>query len=164
MSAPKFSGLVTVVLMTLLSFVAYHPVGLAEPWMSMFMDTGLSDTGAATDDTATPGEPAGDTGTPTDDTATPADPTDDTGALPDAGDDTGSGSESGEPGGPDDTGDTGDTGEAPEVIEGDDTGASGQSAAELAGEKGGCGCSVRAAPATGFVWLSALLLAVVRRR
>ena len=158
MSAPKFSGLVTVVFMTLLSFVAYHPVGLAEPWMSMFMDTGPSDTGAATDDTATPEEPAGDTGTPTDDTATPADPTDDTGAVPDAGDDTGSGSESGEPG------DTGDTGDTPEVIEGDDTGASGQSAAELAGEKGGCGCSVRASPATGFVWLSALFLAVVRRR
>jgi len=144
MSAPKSSTFMTITVVTLLLSIGYHSVGLAEPWMSMFVDTGLSDTGPATDDTATPADPPDDTGMPSDDTGMPSD----------TGDDTGSSSE---------PGDTGDTGDTPEVVDGDDTGAPGKSAAELAGEKGGCGCAAGAAPATGFVWLGALIVAFRRR-
>ena len=158
MIAPKSSNIVTMAGILLLVFVGYHPVGLAGPWMSMFMDTGVSDTGSVTDDTSSP-ESTDDTSTPepADDTSTP-DLTDDTGTPPDEGDDTGSSVETGE------AGDSGDTGETPDDMGGEDTGPSGQSAAELAGEKGGCGCAAGSSPASGFVWLGALVMAARRRR
>ena len=159
MSTFKSTSMMTLVVVSLLFIGGYQPVGFAEPWMFSFLDTGLpSDTGAATDDTSSPTDTAGDTGSPedpTDDTSSPVDPSDDTGTPLDTGDDTGSGSE---------PSDTGDTGEVGEDVEGEDTGAPGQSAAELAGEKGGCGCAVGASPASGFIWVGALFLGLRRRR
>ena len=157
--------------------------GLADPWMALVSDTGLFDTGsAATDDTgaapdpadtADPGDADGDdTGEPGDavgdDTGEPGDADgDDTGEPGDAdGDDTGEpgdtdGDDTGGPGG-DDTGapadDTGGPGEETEPI---DTG--GKSAAELAGEKGGCGCATSSPPSGMLAVLIALGL-VTRRR
>lgn len=160
MSAPKSSSFVTLAVMTLLLSLGVHSVGLAGPWMYLFPDTGLSDdTGTVSDDsgasTDTAEEPEASTDTG-EDSAAPTDPTDDTSVPPDTGDDTGTGSQTG--------GDTGDTGEGPEEGVGHDTGPAGKSAAELAGEKGGCGCAAGASPATGFVWLGAMLMAVRRRR
>lgn len=174
---------------TILAIAAASPTGFAEPWFALLSDTGLiGDTGGsgATDDTAS--SPASDTGSvspPADDTATsPAGDTgleggDDTASTPDAdgdgdgdgdsdgdadgtGGDTGaSGSDTGASGS--DTGGGSDSGDVdPDVNE--DTGPSGQSAAELAGEKGGCGCT--AAPRSGlaWAWIGGLFLAVRRRR
>ena len=155
MSAPKSSSFVILAVMTLLLSLGFHSVGFAEPWMYLFPDTGLSDdTGTVSDDSGTSTDTAEDSGTPPDtpeDSGAPTDPTDDTSAPSDTGGDTGSGSG-------DDTGDT-----AEEVMD-YDTGPSGMSAAELAGEKGGCGCAAGASPAIGFVWIGALLMVVRRRR
>ena len=163
MSTIKSTRMMTVVVVALLFIVGYQPAGFAEPWMFSFLDTGT-----ATDDTSSPADTAGDSGSPedptddtstpvdpTDDTSTPADPSDDTGTPPDTGDDTGSVPE---------PGDTGDTGEVMDGVDGEDTGPSGQSAAELAGEKGGCGCAVGASPASGLVWVGALFFGLLRRR
>jgi MYXO-CTERM domain-containing protein len=165
MSAPKSFTFVSIAVMALLLSIGYHSVGLAGPWMSLFVDTGPSDTGSATDDTAAHPDPTDDTGTtpdPADDTATQPDTGDDTGTLPGTGDDTATPPDTGDDTGtPPDTGD--DTGDIPEVVDGDDTGTTGKSAAELAGEKGGCGCAAGATPATGLAWLGALFMAVRRR-
>ena len=158
--------------------------GLADPWMALVSDTGLFDTGGLlSDDTGEPsvddtGAPGGDdTGEPSvDDTGAPGG--DDTGEP--SGDDSGepSSDDTGDPGGDDtgepsvdDTGDPGgddtgepaadDTGEPDEDAEPIDTG--GKSAAELAGEKGGCGCAASEPPSGVLAVLLALGL-VTRRR
>lgn len=158
--------------------------GLADPWMAFVSDTGLFDTGsAATDDTGSPGD---DTGSPGDDTGTPGggdgddtgSPDDDTG-TPGGGDSDDTGSPSGgDTGSPDadDTGDVSDdTGDVSDDTgdSADDTGApeedaepidtGGKSAAELAGETGGCGCAT-SAPPSGMVIVLVALGLVVRRR
>ena len=142
--------------------------GLADPWMALVSDTGLFDTGGLlSDDTGEPsvddtGAPGGDdTGEPSgDDSGEPS--SDDTGDP--GGDDTGEPSvdDTGDPGG-DDTGEPAadDTGEPDEDAEPIDTG--GKSAAELAGEKGGCGCAASEPPSGVLAVLLALGL-VTRRR
>lgn len=162
MSTLKSSSMITAVVVSLLVVVGYQPAGFAEPWMFSFLDTGT-----ATDDTSSPVDTAGDTGTPadpTDDTSTPVDPTDDTSTPEDPADDTGTPPDTGDDTGSDpEPGDTGDTAEVEEDVEVEDTGPTGQSAAELAGEKGGCGCAVGASPESGFVWVGALLFGLRRR-
>ena len=139
-----FGCLVAVVL-----YWVANPVGLAEPWMVMLLDTGSSatdDTGSVpTDDTGSPS--SGDTGGSSDDTGGSSD---DTGG---SSDDTGSSS--------DDTGaGTDDTGAGAQA----DTGTVGQSAAELAGEKGGCGCSASPRWQAGSGWVLAFMFGLCRRR
>jgi|GEM_PF-2856165 len=111
------------------------------------------------DDTGDPG--GDDTGGPGgDDTGEPGG--DDTGEP--GGDDTGDpgGDDTGAPGG-DDTGDPGDddTGDPEEDVEPVDTG--GKSAAELAGETGGCGCAT-SSPPSGIIAVLIALGLVTRRR
>jgi len=115
-------------------------------------DTGITDTGAPGDDTSAPTD---DTGAPTDDTGAPTDdtgaPTDDTAAPTD---------DTSEPA--DDTGvNVDDTGEAPIPDSGLGVG---KSAAELAGEKGGCSCAAQSGGAGAVFWLPLVALIAARRR
>ena len=180
-----------------------NPVGMAEPWMSMLLDTGspsTDDTGAASpsadtgsgsvdtggggDDTGSSGDDTGgssdDTGVASDDTGVASDDTgvasDDTGSSPEdtsAGpddtaapsDDTGSADDTATPS--DDTGSTDDTGVSSDdtaSVGPADTGAIGKSAAELAGEKGGCGCSATPRWQAGIGWILIGLFGLCRRR
>ena len=184
---PQAHSIFTLVLAGVLA-LGLSRTGMADPWMAFMADTGLFDTGSpVTDDTGSPGDPSDSGGSPGDDTGAPGGG-DDTGE-PGGGDDTGEpggsddtgepsgGDDSGEPGGGDDTGepsgddtgepssddtgtsaDTGDSEVEPEPI---DTG--GKSAAELAGEKGGCGCA-SSNPPSGMVVLMIALGLVARRR
>ena len=161
--------------------------GLADPWMAFVSDTGLFDTGsAATDDTGTAADPT-DTAEPGDpdgdDTGESGDVDgDDTGESADTGgDDTGEpgdvdgdadggadGDDTGESGGDDTGSPSDDTGDAPDDTggPGDDTepaDTGGKSAAELAGEKGGCGCAT-STPPTGMLAVLIALGLVTRRR
>ena len=169
---------------------AVSPVGFAEPWIAFLTDTGiLGDTGGT--DTAASGDTAasvGDSGSPASgDTGTPPGPGDEGDADADGGDadadggdadadgtsddptdDTASGTGGSDSGGedtgaPSDTGMGGDSGDIP-VTASEDTGPLGRSAAELAGERGGCGCAMSAVrTGTVFWWLAAIGLAMRRR-
>ena len=163
--------ILTMMALGLVAMAALQSSGRAGPWMAMLVDTGLFDTGSsdATDDTASPPEDSGgsggedtgssggsdtgesgggETGSPSDDTGSPSDdtssPSDDTGSPSD---DTGG----------DDTGDT-DPADGSE-----DTGAGGLSAAELAGEKGGCGCASTSGSGTTYFWIAGVLICWRRR-
>ncbi len=130
---------------------ALGTMALADDLGSAFMDTGTP----VTDDTGSsgPGDTGtGDTGTTTDDTGTT---TDDTGTT----DDTSS--------------PTDDTGSSENDTAADDTGTSnvgdsglgiGMSAAELAGEKGGCSCATVSGGAAFAGLLPLLALVGLRRR
>jgi len=137
------------------------PVDTAEPGDADGDDTGEPG-GSDGDDTGEPGDSDGD------DTGEPGDSDgDDTGETGDSdGDDTGETGDSdaddtGEPGGDDTGAPSDDTGEPEDDTEPLDTG--GKSAAELAGEKGGCGCAASSPPSGMLAVLIALGL-VTRRR
>ena len=175
---PQAHSIFTLVLAGVLA-LGLSRTGMADPWMAFMADTGLFDTGSpVTDDTGSPGDPSDSGGPPGDDTGAPGggDDTDEPGGgddtgEPGGGDDSGepgSGDDTGEPGaddtggpGSDDTGTTADTGDPEVEPEPIDTG--GKSAAELAGEKGGCGCA-SSTPPSGMVVLMVALGLVARRR
>ena len=175
---PQAHSILTLVLAAVLA-LGLSRTGMADPWMAFMADTGLFDTGSpATDDTGAPDDPSDSGGPPDDDTGVSGggddtgDPSggDDTGD-PSGGDDTsdpGSGDDTGEPSGDDtgepssdDTGTGADTGDSEVEPESVDTG--GKSAAELAGEKGGCGCASSTPPSGMLVMVIAMGL-VARRR
>lgn len=175
--------LVALIAVGIVMALAVMPVGFAEPWVAFLTDTGLlGDTGdadtATSDDTAALG---GDSGSPVvGDTGAPPEPGDGGDADADGGDadadgtsddpvdDTGSGS-SGTDTGSEDTGaqaDTGvdeDSGDTP-VSTAEDTGPPGRSAAELAGERGGCGCGTPARQVSSVLWWLAAVGLAARRR
>ena len=162
-------GLAAVVLLV---GVAVSPSGLAEPWIAFLTDTGVfGDTGPsdtalpASDDTASDvadADGTGDTGGSGGsggsggDTATSPEPAEDTGSGGDTEEpsDTGSGGS--------DTGEAGDTAAASETVT-EDTGPLGMSAAELAGERGGCGCAAAPQPVTAWAWIATIAIALRRR-
>ena len=166
-----------------------NTVGMAEPWMSMLLDTGSpstddtgaaspgADTGSGSADTGSGGDDTGssgdDTGSSSDDTGVASDDTGsspgDTSGGPDdtatPSDDTGTADDTATPsddtGGADDTGVSSDDTAPGESV---DTGALGKSAAELAGEKGGCGCSATPRWQAGIGWILIGLFGLCRRR
>lgn len=182
--------LVALVAVGIVMASAVMPVGLAEPWIAFLTDTGLlGDTGdadtASSDDTAASG---GDSGSPgAGDTGAPPEPgdggdadADDGDADADGGDadadgtsddpvdDTASGSSGADTGAGDtgvqsDTGVDGDSGDIP-VSTAEDTGPLGRSAAELAGERGGCGCGTPALQVSSVLWWLAAVGLAARRR
>ena len=147
--------------------LAVGTMALADGMGVSFLDTGApatDDTGSAPSDVEDTGSaPADDSGSaPVVDTGSaPSDDTGESGDTGEPGDDTGepSGDDTGEPSG-DDTGVNDDTGHTHIG----DTGPIGKSAAELAGEKGGCGCASQGQGPDALWWLGVLGLIGLRRR